>query len=331
MGALSVDRPTLLDVAKRLDPDGSVADIAELLSETNEVLQDIPFIEANEFTGHKTTLRTGIPTPTWRLFNQYVNPGKSRTAQLTFNTGNMEAFAVVDVDLAKLNGNTQAFRISEDKAHIIGMNEEFSATLFYGNEGSAPAEFTGLTPFFNSKTAESGANLIDGGGVAGQTDCNSIWLVGWDSTTIHGIYPKGSQAGLTMTDDGIQTETDSNGGKRKVYQTHYKWECGLVVRDWRYAVRIHSVDVSTLTKNAASGADLIDLMTQAVELLPSLNLVRPAFYVPRTIRSFLRRQIVSKVASSTLMMDEVSGKKVVSFDGIPVRRCDALGAEDSLN
>ena len=51
---------------------------------------------------------------------------------------------------------------------------------------------------------------------------------------------------------------------------------------------------------------------------------RPAFYCSRKIRSFLRRQITNKVAASTLTMEDVSGKKVVAFDGIPVRRTDAL-------
>src|ERR1041384_7909606 len=57
---------TLLDWAKSLDPDGSVATVAELLSQTNEVLLDMPMIEGNLPTGHKHTIRTGMPTSIWR-------------------------------------------------------------------------------------------------------------------------------------------------------------------------------------------------------------------------------------------------------------------------
>ena len=98
----------------------------------------------------------------------------------------------------------------------------------------------------------------------------------------------------------------------------------LTLRDWRFVSRIANIDVSDLTKNASAGADLIDLMTQALEIIPNVGMGRPAFYMPRKIRSFLRRQITNKVASSTLTLETVAGKKVVTFDGVPCRRTDAL-------
>lgn len=332
MGALSVLNPTLLDVTKRLDPKGNIDMIAELLAETNEVLDDMTWVEGNLPTGHRTTVRSGLPEATWRKLNYGVQPSKSRTLQITDNCGMLEAYAEIDKALADLNGNSAAFRLSEDRAFIEGMNQEMASTLFYGNEGTEPEAFTGIAPRFNSKTAENASNLIDGGGVAGQADCSSIYLVVWGPNTVHGIYPKGSKAGLYVEDKGQETLTDAAGGRFEGYRTHYKWDCGLTVRDWRYLARIHSVDVSTLTKNAASGSDLIDLMTQAAEIIPSLGMGRPVFYCSRTIRSFLRRQIVNKVASSTLSMDDVGGKQVVMFDGIPVKRCDSIiNSESSLN
>lgn len=332
MGALSVLNPTLLDVTKRLDPSGNIDMIAELLAETNEVLDDMTFVEGNLPTGHRTTIRSGLPEPTWRKLNYGVQPTKSRTLQVTDNTGMLEAYAEIDKALADLNGNSAAFRLSEDRAFIEGMNQEMASTLFYGNEGTEPEAFTGLSPRFNSKTAENAGNLIDGGGVSGQTDCTSIYLIVWGPNTVHGIYPKGSKAGLSTQDLGEQTLTDAAGGRYQGYRTHYKWDAGLTVRDWRYVSRVHSIDVSTLTKNAASGADLIDLMTQALEIVPNLSMGRAAFYCSRTVRSFLRRQITAKVASSTLTMEQVAGKRVVMFDGIPVRRSDAiLNTETSLN
>jgi hypothetical protein len=147
----------------------------------------------------------------------------------------------------------------------------------------------------------------------------------WGPNTVHGIYPKGSKAGLDMQDKGQVTieNVDGAGGRMEAYRTHYRWDCGLSVRDWRYVVRIN-IDQEDLVKNAASGPDLIDLMTQAVELIPSLSMGRPAFYANRTVRSFLRRQIANKVAASTLTIEQVAGKHVTMFDGIPFRRCDAI-------
>lgn len=331
MGALSVANPTLLDFAKRLDPDGKIDAIAELLTQTNEVLEDMSWVEGNLPTGHRTTVRTGLPAPTWRKMYGGVVPSKSRTAQITDNCGMLEAYAEVDKALADLNGNASAFRLSEDRGHIEGMNQEFASTLFYGNEGTEPEAFTGFAPRFNSTTAENGSNVIKGN--SDDDDCTSIWLVCWGPNTVHGIIPKGSMAGLQMTDLGQVTAGDATNGYYEAYRTHYRWDLGLTVRDWRYVVRIANVEIDALTKDSSTSSDdLIDLMTQALELVPSLSMARPVFYCNRTIKSFLRRQIMNKVASSTLTMDQVGGKHILNFAGVPVKRCDALlNTEDRLS
>ena len=323
MSTLSAINPTLLDLQKRLDPDGKVAPIVELLNQTNEILEDMTFVEGNLITGNITTVRTGIPAPTWRKLYGGVQPAKSTTAQITDSCGMLEAYAEVDKKLVELNGNAAAFRLSEERAFIEGMNQEFCQTLFYGNEGTAPEEFTGLAPRFNSLSAENASNIITGGGVATNT---SIWLICWDPLTVHGIIPKGSTAGLKSEDKGIVTieNADGSNGRMEAYRTHYSWDVGLTVRDWRYIVRIPNINVAALTKNAATGADLVDLMAQALEVLPTQKIGRMVFYCNRTIKSYLRRQIVNKVASSTRTMDQVAGKHVMTFDGVPVKRCDAL-------
>src|SRR5690606_9185016 len=96
---------TLLDWAKRLDPSGKTAKIVELLAQTNEILADMLFLEGNLPTGHRTTVRTGLPAVYWRLLNMAVPSSKSQTAQITEGCGMLEAWSKVDVDLANLNGN----------------------------------------------------------------------------------------------------------------------------------------------------------------------------------------------------------------------------------
>jgi hypothetical protein len=331
MAALSTVNPTLADVAKRMDPDGKIDTIVEILNLTNEILQDATFVEGNLPTGHRTTIRTGIPTPTWRKLYGGVQPTKSTTAQVTDNCGMLEAYAEVDKALADLNGNAASFRLSEDRAHLEGMNQEFASTLFYGNEGTEPEAFTGLSPRFNALSgAASADNVISASGSS--SDNASVWLIVWSPETVHCIYPKGSSAGWKMTDKGQVTVEDASGGsntgRMEAYRTHYRWDLGLTVKDWRFAVRICNIDKSDLLKDAASGADLIDLMTQALELVPSLAMGRPVFYCSRHVRSFLRRQMTHRVKQSTLTFDMVAGQRVLALDGVPVRRCDALAANE---
>lgn len=324
--ATLANKVTLLDVARTLDPDGGTAAIAELLSQENEMLMDMPWFEGNLPTGHRTTVRTGLPDVIFRKLNAGVPPSKAITAQLDEACAILEARSEIDKDLAMLNGNTSAYRLTQAKAFIEAMNQKMQNQVIYGDK-LTPEGFVGLAPRFDdvpttSPGAENKVNVIDAGGTG--TDNTSIWLVGWGPTSIHGIYPKGSQAGLVHNDLGEGDAFDANNNRFRAFMDQYQWKCGIAVPDWRYVVRIANIDVSDLTKNAASGADVIDLMTQAQELIHSLTGVTPAYYCNRTVRSFLRRQTVNKVAASTLMYDNVDGKPALMFGEVPVRRVDAI-------
>lgn len=329
MSALAASHPTLLDLAKRLDPDGKIDVIAEILTQENPILEDMNFVEGNLPTGHRTTIRTGLPTPTWRKLYGGVQPTKSNTAQVTDSCGMLEAYAEVDKALADLNGNTAAFRLSEDRAHIEGMAQELASTIIYGNEGDQPEAFTGLAPRYNSLSAANADNIVRAGGTG--SDNTSIWLVVWGDQTLHGIYPKGSRAGLDMQDKGQVTieSVDGAGGRMEAYRTHYRHDCGLTVRDWRFAARVCNIDVSALTSDgtaadrAAAQKALINFMVQASERIPSLSKGRAVWYVNRTIREQLRLGILEKIAGN-LAWETVSGKRVMTFDDIPVKRLDAI-------
>lgn len=332
MTTLSATVPTLLDVAKRMDPDGKAAKIAEMLSQDNEILDDMPWYEGNLPTGHRCTVRTGLPTAAWRKLNQGVPNSKSTTAQIDEGTAMLEAYGQIDKDLAELNGNTAEYRLSENGAFIEAINQKMSTTVVYGNSVSEPESFLGLAPRFDDVPTTAGGaenkdNVIDAGGTG--TDNTSIWLVGWGPNTVHGIYPKGSQAGLIHEDLGLDTVLDANGNKYRAYIDHYQWKCGIALKDWRYVVRICNIDVSDLTADAATGAKLIRLMTQALERIHSLNGVRPAFYMNRTIRSILRQQQVEAVKNSTLTVEELFGKRVLMASEVPCRRTDAIGNNEA--
>lgn len=331
MATLSVRNPTLLDLAKASDPDGKIATIVEVLNETNEILEDMTWLEGNLPTGHRSTIRSGLPAPTWRKLYGGVQPNKATNVQITDNTGMLEAYAEIDKALADLNGNTAAFRFSEDRAHIEGMNQEMADTLFFGNEDTEPEAFTGLSPRYNSLSAENADNIIDAGGTG--TDNGSIWLIIWGPDTVFGIVPKGSTAGLQMNDKGQVTLEDasdgSNSGRMEAYRTHYRWDAGLTLRDWRFTARICNIDRSNRTADSSSGPDLPDLMFQAIDLIPNMNMGRASFYMDRDMRGFLRRQVPAATAMSTLTMENVGGTMLTSFMGVPVRRVDALSADEA--
>ena len=331
MAALSTANPTLLDLARVLDPNGKVTtEIVEILTSVNEILDDMTWQEGNLPTGHRSTIRTGIPAPTWRKMYGFVTPNKGTTAQITDACGMLEAYSEVDKALVDLSGNAAAFRMSEDAAHVEGISQELADTLFFGNEGSEPEAFTGLAPRFNSLSAANGENIIDAGGTG--SDNNSIWLCVWSPRSGFGIVPRGSKAGLQQRDLGEVTVTDVSGqtaGLYQAYRTHYRFDAGLCIRDWRYFVRIANIDKSDRTKDAATGADLSDLMFQAIRKVPNLAAGRPAFYMSRDMATFLGRQTSNLTKNSTLTAENVGGRVIERFHGIPVRRCDVLAANEA--
>jgi len=326
MAILAIENPTFLDVAKRFDPTGKIPAIVELLNQSNPIIGDMTLIEGNLPTGHSTVIRVGLPDPTWRKAYHGVQPTKSETAQVVETCGRMEAYAEVDVMVADLNGNTASFRMTEERAHIEGMNQEMARTIIYGNEGTDPAKFTGLAARYNQLSAPSGENIIDAGGAG--ADNTSIWLVVWGPNTVHGIYPKGQKSGLSHEDKGRVTleNVAGTGGRMEAYRSHYVWQAGLCVRDWRYAVRIANIDVAALTNPTTAenaGKALIQHMIIASERIPALGMGRPVWYVNRTIREKLRLGILNRTVNN-LTWENVSGKRVMTFDDIPVQRTDAL-------
>lgn len=329
MTALSALYPTLTDVSRQFTPDGRVAaDIVDILSPTNECLDDFVWLPTNNKMSHRTTTLTGMPEPTWRKLYGFTSPSKAVFENVTDTCGMLEDFSHVDQDLADMSGNPRQVRRNQDMVKVKGFNKQVVEATFYSNEATAAEEITGLMPRYNDITGpENAENIIkDSNG----TPDTSLWLCVWGPETGFHLYPEGTNAGLSMTDDGVITDTNGSGGYRKMYQTHFKWKLGLCIRDWRYFVRVQ-FDKDQLLKSGATQCDLIDLMTQALELPPNLTAGRTAFYANRHTKSFLRRQIANKVAASTLTMETVMGRHVMTFDGIPVRRCDALlGTEDAV-
>lgn len=336
---------TYADWAKRIDDDGKVATIINILSQTNEIIDDALIVEGNLATGHKTTIRTGLPLATWRLLNYGVAQAKSTTAQITDNCGMLETYSEIDKDLADLNGNSAEFRLSEDMAFLEGMNQQMAGTMFYGNTSTNPERFMGLAPRYNTvtaATAQTANNVIDAGGTVSTN--TSIWLVCWGPNTVHGIFPKGKISGLQHRDLGEWPLVDANNNKYQGYRTHFKWDMGLTVRDWRYAVRIANIDVTLLS--GGSAANLINALIRAVHRLPTApvgtsteqrtdapdggqyQMGRCVFYTNRIIRTYLDIQAVNKT-NVLLRLDEWEGKTITTFRGIPIRTCDQILSTES--
>jgi len=330
---------TLLDWAKRTDPDGSAPIIANLLSQTNEILQDATYVQGNLPTGHRVTISTGLPQVYYRALNEGIPTSKATTAQVDESCAILEARSEVDIDLAMLNGNSAEFRMGEARMFIEAMNQKMASALFYGNPANDPKEFLGLASRYSNTAAGNGQNVILAGGGTDATQ-TSVYLVCWSDQTCFCPFPKGSNAGLLQEDLGRQTSFDAGGtGKRmEVMAERFQWKSGLVVKDWRYAVRIANIETNSADTGAINKLDgynapnavtnQLHKMAQAIARIPNTAMGRCAFYMNRTVFTGLMRLAMESSANALSISDAASqfgtNQSMLSFMGIPIRQCDAL-------
>jgi hypothetical protein len=219
-----------------------------------------------------------------------VPASKSTRAQVDDAIGMLEARSEVDKDLANLNGNSDAFRLSEGMAFVEAMNQTFAETLIYGNTAVNPERFTGLAARYSSLSAGNGANIVDAGGTG--SDNTSIWLVVWGENTITGIYPKGSHRRPGPPGPGRDRRLRRVNNRYRALAELWKWKGGLTLRDWRYVVRIANINVSDLvgqtgTQASTAATAIMKLMVKAMARIPFMGMGTPVFYAGRTVKEML--------------------------------------------
>lgn len=333
---------TLADLGRRMDPEGRIADMAELLSQCNEMVDHIPMVEGNLPTGHVTTLRTALPKGTYRRYYQGVGYTKSNAAHVTFGLSMLVAYSQIDKKLADINGQSAALREKEDVAHMEGLSQQQAGTYVYGNSITTPETFTGFSPYFNSvspATAQNAVNVFDAGGTGSSN--TSVWLIGWGESTAYGIYPKGSKGGMVFEDKGdVVPGFDSSNNRFEAYTSYFEWNAGLAIEDWRYVVRVCNIDTTTAGLAGPTPPDLFAILSKAVVRLPTAGRqvsgitktdapdktappVQLHLYCDRTARQYMDIQAI-RDKNVLLSPRDYAGAPVVNFRNIPIGVHDQL-------
>ena len=257
---------TLADVGRRFDPDGKISDMANLLSQCNEMINDIPMVEANGLTSHTTTIVTALPKGTYIRYYQGTPYTKSNAAQVEFGLSLLRDYSQIDKRLASLGGQADTLRRKEDTKHMEGLSQQQATTLVYGNSWTTPQQFTGWSPLFNTvstATAQNAVNVFDCGGTGSSNA--SIWLIGWGDSTAYGIYPKGSTGGLVFENKGdVVPGFDANNMRFEAYTSLFEWQLGLAVEDWRFTLRLCNIDTTTAGLLGPTPPDLFAILSRAI-------------------------------------------------------------------
>jgi hypothetical protein len=298
-----------------------------VLTKQLDILDDIPWVEGNLPTGHRITARTGLPSPEWRRLNQGIDPKKSSTAQFEEVCGMLDATSRVDKNLADLNGNTAAFRFSEDKAMLEGYSQKVATSLFYDSAVTDTASVHGLSARYAATTGYTASSYVLKKGTTTTTGCHSVWLITWAPDRIFGIFPKGTKAGLSQDDMGVILTNDANSKQFRAYCTYYQWQLGWAVQDYRYACRMQWD-----TDDGTAFADTAKTMYLALqEMLGTVYKVEASsrFYMDRTSFNKLSAQLASNSADYLRWITDSNGRPLASFLGVPIRITDALVSESA--
>ena len=313
--SVTTSRMTIAEVLKRLDPNGSLANIAEVLVETNAILQDAPFLEGNDMWSHKTTRRASEPSGTWRKFNAGVDKERSETVEVVDTIGLLEARSEIDMEIINSFPDKMAARSQEDMAFVEGLGKEMVATMLYGDATDDPEEFTGLAPRLNS-LGSSLYNVIGAGGSG--NDCCSIYVVDWSPSTVFMAYPRATMGGLEHLDRGIETVLDGSSKPFLAYVSVFKWRAGMVVRNFKSIGRIANIEPDGAS-NIFDEDDLIDLLTRMTQG-PGRRI-----YANRYVMAQMWKRLKDKTNVYLTPADGLdAGGAPMRFNGVPVRQVDQI-------
>lgn len=322
MGTLTVkNQLTLLELAKRMDPNGDMSVIAEVLDKNNEFFQDAMFLEANGQFYHKTTKRLTLPTGTWRKFNEGVSSESSLTTEVTEGIGMLDSMSKTDSALIKLATDPVKARNDEARAFIKGLGLTIATTFCYGNANIDAEKFTGLAP------RNATLNTVNTRGCSGTgSDLTSAYIIEWGIDTVHMIYPKGHKTGgVERIDKGEQLVRDANNKEFLAMVDYFMFHTGLVVKDDRAVQRVCNIE-TTGSSNLLDD----DILLKAINSLPMMGR-NAVIYVNRTLKSQL--DILAKDKTNVnYSIDNIFGMPVTSFRGVPVRMLEAIvDTEDQVS
>jgi hypothetical protein len=313
---------TLVETARRHDPNGNIAKIAEVLTEKNQILEDAVFSEANNLTNHMFTRRLTEPSGSWVNVNEGVNIEASRTKQLVEPIRMLESYSRIDERILDIEKNKEQFRSTEDMAFVEGLGKTFAESFFYGSDGDDPSEIIGLSNRSEWDSVSDTDYVVDAGGSTTATTF-SAWIIDWGPDKVHMVYPAGSaSAGIQMEDLGKQLVEPSSGSLYTAYVTRFKMHTGLVIRDPRCIQRIASCEPSSST-NTLTAEYLIEAITQMPDQ-------RGVIYVNKTGWQKLINLAVDKVNVNYDPQDPWGRRFRMDFMGLPVKLCEQLTNTETM-
>ncbi len=324
---------TLVDLMKMVGADGKMVTCAQTLARKNPIVREVPILEANQILTHIGNRQASLPTVQKRAINDGVPTSAHKEIPVTAPMSLFETESKIDEETIRLAGDARdAVRTRKDMAFVEAMAQAVADEIIYGSVSDDALGFNGLATLFNSSTTYPNGDsswyynvqLAGGSG----SDVTSIWIIEWGAEKAHLIYPKGTQGGLEIIDNGRQrVDGVTAGTSYYAWCTQFKWRCGLYVQDERCVQRIANIETT-----GSSNIFDEDLLITALNRLPDFGenpMTR--IYFNRTIKTQAEIRLKDKNNVNWRETEGLGGIPVLRFRGVPCQVVDAIGNEDAIS
>lgn len=294
---------TLLDLAKRSGNDPQVG-VVESMIQSNALLQTLPFRSINGIAFNYAQ-RKGLPTVSFRGYNQGVSASKSVIQQILIETKNIGGRSQVDKLLAEADPRgVSAVRAEEDAGFVAAMGNMYNLKAYYGAPVTNKLEFEGVNTTLNAL----GGTAIGAGGSTG----SSIYAFAFADAVspqgrmrgVEGILGNGKN--ISMVDMGLYYATDLDSNNYLAYTTEFEFAPGFAVYDTRSIGRIANIDAT----HKPTVSLFNQLITAMFPFVPSI------FTCSKTTFNYvqdLKGTTIQNVTVGTNLFE-----RVTTFNGIPI-------------
>lgn len=223
---------TLLDLAKMQNADPIVG----LIEEASQPHPEIIHFAARPITGtmYKTTVRTGLPTVSFRAMNQGTALSKSAFEQRLTECFVIDPIIQVDAALADTHPDgAEACMALEADGHLEAVFQTV-CTQIYGGLASDSKGFPGFADVIHADMVES---------AGGSTAKTTVWLVREGLRDVHFVF--GNDGRIKTSDITEAVATDDDGNPYPVLRMTISARIGLGVESIYSVGKISNVGTDT--------------------------------------------------------------------------------------
>ena len=325
MATVQNNRLGIVETAKRTN-NANVLTVSEVLSRSDEWLQDAVWLPCNQIATHVHPRRLTLPSGTWRKLNYGATIEVSHVNQIVENVGRLESWAQIDEGVIQtLLGDKQKFMSTEELAFVMGLGQTLSTAFVAGDTIVNPEQFDGM----QIRTNALGTYVKGCGGSGGDT--TSAYFIQWGENLAHMIFipdmGRPSEGSPVKVDARpLETIIDAVGGLFSGYRTKFVVSAGLAIHDDRCLCRLTNIE------DDVSGANIFE-PDYAVELLNKMmNRGRSDtfMYCHQKVLSQLDVMAIDKI-NVLYTLGDMWGEPVTYFNRkVPVRQLDAIGITETV-